>query len=177
MTRILTVPGLGGSGKDHWQTIWEHTIANTSRIEQADYDRPKRATWLDAIADAIDEYGDDVVLVGHSLGAIAIVQWAARDHRAVRGALLVAPTDVDAPGAAPELSAFGPISKAPLPFPAVVVASSNDPWVSLVRAKTFADDWCAEFIDAGPAGHINAESNAGAWPQGRILLESLLEEF
>ena len=177
MTKILTVPGLGGSGPDHWQTIWERTVANTSRIEQADWDRPKRGPWLDAIAEAIDAYGDDVVLVGHSLGSIAIVQWAARDHRAVRGALLVAPTDVDVPEVLPELRGWGPISKAPLPFPCVVVASANDPYVSLERAKHFADEWCGEFIDAGPIGHINTESKVGAWPQGRILLESLLEEF
>ncbi len=177
MTKILTVPGLGGSGAEHWQTIWEHTLANTSRIEQSDWDRPKRKPWLDAIEEAIEEHGDDVVLVGHSLGAIAIVQWAARDHRAIRGALLVAPTDVEAPSAPPELTGWAPISKAPLPFPSVVVASANDPYVTLARAKTFAEDWCGEFIDAGPVGHINTESGVGAWPQGRVLLESLLQEF
>ena len=171
------VPGLSGSGPGHWQTLWERTLANSSRIEQADWDRPERGPWLDAIAAAIDEFGDDVVLVGHSLGAIAIAQWAARDHRAVRGALLVAPTDVDAFGVQRELASFGPISKAPLPFPSVVVASNNDSWISLERAKQFAGDWYAEFIDAGPIGHVNTESNVGAWPQGRILLESLLEEF
>ena len=136
-TKILMVPGFGGSEPGHWQTLWEQTVADAARIEQRDWDHPERAEWLDTIAEAVEDYGDDVVLVGHSLGAIAIVQWAARDHRAIRGALLVAPTDVEAPGLQTELASFGPISTAPLPFPSVVVASSNDPWCrSLARSTS-----------------------------------------
>ncbi len=30
---ILTVPGLGGSGPAHWQSLWEHSRADTVPVE------------------------------------------------------------------------------------------------------------------------------------------------
>lgn len=30
---ILTVPGLGGSGRSHWQTLWEESRPDTLRVE------------------------------------------------------------------------------------------------------------------------------------------------
>jgi predicted alpha/beta hydrolase family esterase len=46
----------------------------------------------------------------------------------------------------------------------------------LARAKAFADAWGSEWKDCGHAGHINAESELGDWPKGRLLLESLLKK-
>ena len=47
---ILIVPGLGGSGPDHWQTRWESKLSTARRIEQADWDRPILADWTARIA-------------------------------------------------------------------------------------------------------------------------------
>ena len=63
---------------------------------------------------------------------------------------------------------------APLPFPATVVASEDDPYVTLPRARSFAAAWGATFVDAGPKGHLNADSGLGDWPEGRRHLETLL---
>ena len=54
-----------------------------------------------------------------------------------------------------------------LPFPATVIASSDDPYVTLARARAFAAAWGAAFVDAGALGHINAASGLGDWPAGR----------
>ena len=66
-------------------------------------------------------------------------------------------------------------SRASAFFPAIVVASRDDPFVAFERAAAFAADWGAEFADAGAAGHINTASGHSPWPEGRLLLERLLQ--
>jgi predicted alpha/beta hydrolase family esterase len=61
-----------------------------------------------------------------------------------------------------------------LPFRSTVVASSHDPYATLDRAQGFADDWGSAFIDAGPIGHINAQSGLGDWLFGQVLLDTLI---
>jgi predicted alpha/beta hydrolase family esterase len=61
----------------------------------------------------------------------------------------------------------------PLPFRSMLVASRDDPHCSFERAREFAIAWNSEFIDAGPRGHINAESGLGDWPEGHRLLQQL----
>ncbi|MGJ3629249.1 RBBP9/YdeN family alpha/beta hydrolase [Sphingomonas sp. MMS24-JH45] len=84
----------------------------------------------------------------------------------VAGALLVAPADVDAPGVAAELAPFAPAPRAPLPFPSIVVASGDDPWIHIDRAHSLAVDWGSHFVDAGFHGHLNAASGLGCGPRG-----------
>jgi predicted alpha/beta hydrolase family esterase len=60
------------------------------------------------------------------------------------------------------------------PVPALVVASFNDPYVTLPRAKEFAENWGADFCSVGELGHINADSRLGFWPQGHLMLGQLL---
>jgi len=62
-----------------------------------------------------------------------------------------------------------------LPFPSVVVASSNDEYCTLARARLFAGAWGSRFVSIGAAGHINAASDVGRWSQGRALLADLLD--
>jgi uncharacterized protein len=35
---ILVIPGLGGSGPEHWQTRWEGRLSTARRVEQDDWD-------------------------------------------------------------------------------------------------------------------------------------------
>ena len=55
----------------------------------------------------------------------------------------------------------------------LVVASTNDPWMSFRRAAEWADNWGAELINLGAAGHINVNSGYGSWPQGLSIYRSL----
>src|SRR5215203_5779610 len=88
---LLIVPGLGGSGPDHWQTVWAKRLSRCSRVVQRDWDRPDRELWLQALRQAIDAAGAPVVVVAHSLGcalvAHGISRWPGLIARAVRGAL------------------------------------------------------------------------------------------
>jgi predicted alpha/beta hydrolase family esterase len=174
--RVLILPGLSGSGPAHWQTRWEAREPACARVHQRDWERPALAEWLGAVDAAVARAGGPVALVAHSLACALVAHGARRPAWAsVVGALLVAPADVDSPAhTPPETRGFSPLPQAPLPFPATVVASRNDPFVALDRARTFAGAWGAAFVDAGEVGHINAASGLGDWAEGRRLLEALL---
>lgn len=72
---------------------------------------------------------------------------------------------------------FAPLPRKPLPVPTITVASSNDPFVTMERARTFASGWDSAFHDAGELGHINGTSRLGLWPQGLVLLGRLLNRI
>jgi predicted alpha/beta hydrolase family esterase len=116
------------------------------------------------------------LLVAHSLGCLLVAAWAAhsRHTHLVSAALLVAPGDAEREELQPVLKSWSPIVMRPLPFKSHLLGSHNDPYCSLERAKAFADAWGSQWQDCGHAGHINAESNLGNWPEGRALLQSLL---
>ena len=116
-----------------------------------------------------------VLLVAHSLGCILTAWWAAHTRHAakVRGALLVAPGDVERPDLAAQIHGWAPIARQPLPFPALLVGSRNDPYCSFERAEALAQAWGARFVDYGERGHINAESGLGDWAEGHGWLQQL----
>ena len=55
----------------------------------------------------------------------------------------------------------------------VVVASTDDPLVSMERAQAFAHAWGSRLVTLRAAGHVNAEAGFGPWPEGRALLALL----
>lgn len=175
---ILTVPGLGGSGPSHWQTLWEEARLDTQRVELGMWQMPHRNGWVTKLDQHIRQSRAPVILAAHSLGCLAVAWWAELARQPygwpVAGALLVAPADVDRPDARPELKSFGPAPKTPLPFPSILVASSDDPWISIERAHDLAVDWGSHFVDAGPQGHLNAASGIGWWSEGQELLERVI---
>lgn len=175
---LLTVPGLCCSGPDHWQTLWEETRGDCARIELPDWDDPEPGAWIEAVDRSVSEADGPVVLAAHSLGCHAVVRWAlshaAVAARRVAGALLVAPPDVEAAETDPRIIRFAPAPKAALPFPALLVASHNDPYAPFAKLRAMADHWAARLIDVGDLGHINAASGIGAWSEGQRLAEQFL---
>ncbi|WP_051228657.1 RBBP9/YdeN family alpha/beta hydrolase [Pleomorphomonas oryzae] len=167
----LILPGWQGSGPGHWQAHWLNLMDRTVLVRQRDWERPDLDDWLAEAIEAIERYPNPI-LVGHSLGAILIAHLASRyPDLLIAGALLVAPADVDNQAdTVPAVASFAPIPTGPLGFPAIVVGSRNDPWMPSARARILARMWEAEYVDAGHAGHINAMTDLGAWPEGQKLL-------
>ena len=60
-----------------------------------------------------------------------------------------------------------------IPFRTTLVASTNDPWISIERAEYYANNWGSEFINIDEAGHINSLSGYGEWQQGLEILSRL----
>ena len=173
-TRVLVVPGLWNSGPQHWQSLWAVAEPGFRRVEQAEWEAPDRQDWVAALEAAVAEAGPQVVIAAHSLGCVTVAHWAAESRRKVRGAFLVAPADVEGPIYPEGPKGFRPMPMAPLPFPSLLVASADDPWITLERARLLANVWGSRFVDIGLAGHVNTASGHGPWPEGRRLLDELL---
>jgi predicted alpha/beta hydrolase family esterase len=173
---VLTLPGYNNSGPLHWQTRWEKTRSDCRRIEQASWDNPHPHAWAEAIEAAVTATPHPVVLAAHSLGCTAIAHWVTMGGSlaGIAGALLVAPCDAGRDSLPAALRRFAPQPLPMLPFRSTVVASSDDPYVSLDRARLFADAWGSAFVDVGPLGHINANSGLGDWAFGQVLLDTLI---
>jgi predicted alpha/beta hydrolase family esterase len=177
MGLMLLVPGYQNSSEGHWQSLWEFSLPGARRVEMTSWERPRRGEWVEALDEAIAaallETEEPPLLVGHSLGCLAIVHWAAGHQRPVRGALLAVPADVERPDALEALRSFAPIPRRSLPFPAILAASANDPFLSPERARSLALDWGARLVDLGPCGHLNLASGHGPWIRGEALLSEL----
>lgn len=169
LNKCIIVPGLYDSGDDHWQTWIERQLPRSARIAIEDWSIPNLEGWVDAISALVHETppSQQVYLVAHSFGCLAGYAAARRLGERISGALFVAPSD--------PLNVALPDSMfaSRLPFRSIVVASEDDAWMSLRRARGFAEVWRSEFVNAGCAGHINVASGFGPWPEGLCLLQSL----
>jgi len=174
-TRVLILPGLFNSGETHWQSHWERQFPKFHRVEQQDWETPVAADWVEQLNREIEAADGEVVLVAHSLAVTLITLWAQQhpESRKVRGALLVAPSDTEAPSYPSGTSGFTPMSTQRLPFPTIVVASTDDPYVTPERAEFFSQTWGSELVWLENAGHINGQTGYGAWPEGLELLGRL----
>lgn len=173
--QVLLLPGWQDSGPDHWQSHWEHQHGFT-RVQQADWMKPLRGDWMVQLEEAVLASTGPLVLVAHSLGCVLIAAWAAhsRNVHRVQGALLVAPGDPEREELRAVLKSWSPVVLQTLPFTSTLVGSQNDPFCTSARARQFALAWGANYVDYGPAGHINADSGLGDWPGGLALLEPLM---
>ncbi len=175
---VLVVPGLDGSGPGHWQSRWAAGHNDFHWVDEGDWSQPNRNIWVNRLNLAIHRAQRPVVLVAHSLGCLTVAWWAHYERPAwgdpVVGALLVAPPEVDGVARDSRLYAFAPTPLGPLPFPSLVVASRDDPFASIERTERLARFWGSDHVDLGEAGHINADSDLGDWPQGRALLARLV---
>jgi len=174
---LLTVPGIDNSGPTHWQSIWEREQPGCHRVELGQWSKPQRNAWINRLNLAIAGASRPVVLIAHSLGCHTVAWWSALERPApgkVLGALLVAPPEVEDAPIDDRLTAFAPLARGKLPFPSLLVASRNDPYAEFGRSKRMARIWGSRLVDAGPLGHINAESGIRDWPYGRYLLRRLI---
>ncbi|MET3603044.1 putative alpha/beta hydrolase family esterase [Sphaerotilus sulfidivorans] len=174
--RVLLLPGWQDSGPGHWQAHWA-TRPGFARVEQDDWLWPRRGDWMAQLDAALLADTRPALLVAHSLGCQLVAAWAdhSRHVARVRGALLVAPPDTERADMPPQLHNWRPMRRPRLPFAAIAVVSSDDPYCSPERAAGLCADWGAERIDAGPRGHLNADSGLGDWPEGLALLQRLIQ--
>lgn len=175
--RYLIVPGWYGSPDNHWQSHWQRSLPNSARVEQRDWAEPRRQAWVGQLQRAIEASDQPTVLVAHSLGCVTVAHWAQGASpallRLVRGALLVAPADVERDNCPPALRDFAPVPRDPLPFASLLVGSSNDCAASAERAIEIGRHWGSEVVVLAGAGHINVASGHELWEQGFAYLYRL----
>lgn len=180
-THYLILPGWQGSPDDHWQSHWQRSLPNASRVEQADWHNPDPHSWVAALERQVAAARSPLILVAHSLGCVTVARWAAQaplaSLRKVRGALLVAPADVERTNCPEALQGFAPISRELLPFPSLLVSSDNDHAANAARALQLARDWGSQAAILSGAGHINVKSGHQRWEQGFAYLYRLQRQI
>ncbi|MCH2216376.1 MAG: alpha/beta fold hydrolase [Flavobacteriales bacterium] len=171
----VIIPGLHNSDEKHWQSILEReNPEDYYRVIQEDWNNPICEDWVQTIEDSL-KYHDhsELILIGHSIGCMAIAHWYQRFKHKIKGALLVAPSDAESPAYPEYIEGFAPIPLDGLPFKSIVVASTNDHVSSIERIKYFAEAWNSKLIVLKNAGHIESKSGFGSWP----LVEQLISEL
>lgn len=175
---ILILPGLGNSGPGHWQRRWAERFSTGRVVEQDEWDNPDVRDWTATIVEAVEAAEKPVVLIAHSLAVSALVHAAARLPKGkVKGAFLVSPPDHEGTAVPREALSFANVPLDPLPFPSLLVVSSNDALVSPERAADMATAWGSELHFAGEAGHINVASGHGPWPEGLLMFTRLMQRI
>lgn len=177
---ILIIPGWTNAGPDHWQTRWQRNLKTARRVEQADWDTPLCADWVERIVAEAARTTRPAVLVAHSCGVTAVARAAPRlSGTGVIGAFLVAPAALE-----PEHDiwparngGFAPVPMERLPFPSKLVASSTDPWCSVERAQEMGRAWGSDVSVIANAGHLNTASGHGPWPEGLLTFGVFLKSL
>ena len=162
-SRLVIVPGLHGSGAEHWQGWLHGQIDGSVRVEQDFWSVPDIDRWADRVAETVDALGPGPhVIAAHSFGCLAALQAAARHPGlGIAQMLLVAPAEPT------RFDLANTLPQAALAMPTCLVASDNDPWMSATQAHAWARLWGSDWINLGNAGHINVDSGYGPFPLAR----------
>ena len=155
--RLVIVPGLHGSGAEHWQSWLQSRFEDAVRVEQQDWGEPDLDRWSDRVTQVVDAAGPGPhVLVAHSFGCLATLHAAARRPAWRRSQLLLV-----APAEPAKFGVGHRLPQARLGLDSCVVGSDDDPWMSATQARAWALRWGSEWINLGNAGHINIDSGYG----------------
>lgn len=177
---IVIVPGLRDHVVDHWQTLLAARLPKVRTVPPLERDKLSLAARVDALEETLAGVDGAVILVAHSGGVLIVAHWAKSAQRSIQGALLATPPDFDTPlpagyptQEALRDSGWFPVPRAPLPFPSIVAASTNDPLGRIERVQALARDWGSRFFNIGEVGHLNPASGFGDWPQADEFIAAL----
>ncbi len=182
-TAILVVAGHMGPGPDHWQSRLISKLSSARLVEQADWVHGSLPVAINALVEAVAAAEKPVVFVAHSVGASLVAHSiAALTTRGVidkvRGAYLVVPPNEAALRGLNGIDPlFASVPRDPLPFPSLLVATSNDPHSTMEDSAELALAWGAQLVEAGEAGHIDHRSGHGPWPEGMMRFAGFLSKL
>ena len=179
----VIVPGLRDHVAEHWQTLLETKLSkvrNVVSVPPLRVDGLNCAARVEAIQQTLKTVQGPVIFVAHSGGVVMLLHWAQKYQCDVKGAVLATPPDFETPLPAgyPTLETLTnngwlPVPMRRLPFPSVVVASTNDPLASFASVETMAKQWGSKLINAGEVGHLNPAAGYGEWPRADELIREL----
>ncbi len=149
-----------------WMARWE-AAHGYARLEQHDWQRPLRGDWSARLQETLVDATGPVVLVASGLGCLLTAWWAAHSPAAakVRGALLVAPADVEQPGLREQLPGWSPMARQRLPFPSILVDRAP-------AASSLAQAWGAQYLALDDV----VDGFSGDWDAGHALLQTFLKD-
>lgn len=172
MSKFIHLPGIGNSGSNHWQSLWEEADPSIARFSPASWDEPKLSDWIAALDRAVRAAAEPPVLVAHSLACLLVAHWQKISDAPARGAFLVAVPDPSSAAFPGEAAGFAGPPRERFRFRSLIVASTDDPYGSLGHAEARATEWGSDLKIIGAAGHVNGQSGLGDWPEGLALLRA-----
>ena len=133
-------------------------------------DAPTVEEWVAKIAGDVGESGGGCILVGHSLGCIAILRYLERAKKKVAGAVMVAGFAGKLGG---EFSILDNFFAPPLDFARVermcpkliAIFSDNDPYVPLSQEKVFREKLGARTMVLHARGHFSSSDGTIELPE------------
>ncbi|MDO9477270.1 MAG: alpha/beta hydrolase [Pseudohongiella sp.] len=195
---VLIVPGFRGSDEAHWQSWLQMQIDGAQRLSGVDWDDPVLSVWAGKIRQQLQRSDNYQWIVAHSFGCLAAAIAVADRPQKVAGVIFVAPADparfhllgcrqVHGANAWHEPAirqsvikekegVWPVIPSQALGVEGVVIASENDPWLTLATAGVIAERWGLDLTNVGQAGHINTEGGYGPWPYIKELLASRMRQ-
>ncbi|WP_310441051.1 alpha/beta hydrolase [Sulfurimonas sp.] len=166
--KILILHGWGGSDFPHWQSWLAAEIAKNygcvSFLKFSNPDFPSKEKWIEELLKELEDFRPDIV-VCHSLANILWFHICNGSVSAkIQKLFLVAPPSLGCD--IEELKSFFPceIPTNLYAKEALIVASTNDPYMSLDEAKSLQTALNIPMIVLNDAGHINTDSGYGEWP-------------
>lgn len=177
---VLIIPGLRDHVADHWQTLLQAKLANVRSVPPLETDKLNCEKRAAAIQAQLEKIEGPVILVAHSAGVLMTLHWAAKHQHDIQGALLVTPPDLEInwPENYPSADTlrqegWDPLPNQALPFPSIVVASTNDHLASFTAVEKMAKKWGSQLLNLGAVGHMNPAAGFGPWPQAEQLIQQL----
>lgn len=183
MKKVFIIHGFEGSPNGGWRP-WlmgelEKLNVYACALPMPNPDNPTCDEWTSEIARNVEtNRNDEIYLVGHSLGAPAILRYleAAPQNINVGGVILVS-----GPSEKNENSKLNSFFEKSFDFPTIkskvkklcIIHGDNDPLVSSSNAKFLSERLNCELIIVPNGGHLNGASGWLALPQALDTLKMM----
>ncbi len=165
--KVLFIHGWGGSDFPHWQSWLAGEIAKdygkVSFLKFSNFDLPSKDEWKKELLEELDDFKPDIVVCHSLANSLWFHLCNEENFMSVKKLFLVAPPSLTS--SIKEIDSFFPVSipKDLKAKEALLVCSTNDPYMSLDEAKALQKELNIEMHIELDAGHINADSGFGEW--------------
>lgn len=181
--KVFIIHGWEGKPDSNWfpwmKTELEKENVEVHVLNMPNADFPKMGEWVEHIQKTIGKTDENVFLVGHSLGGIAILRYLEYlpENEKAGGILLVAGFSESI--GIPEIENFFemPVDYAKVKKSVakiVIINSDNDPYVPLEQGKIMEEKLGGKFVVMHNAFHINEGEGFFALPTGLEELNKIL---
>ena len=163
--KVLILHGLGGSDYPHWQACLAEDLLKydyaVSFPVLPNRDNPKLEEWKECLKKEIIDFNPDIVIC-HSLANVLWFHTCDELDICLEKLMLVAPVSRDRVVEAASSFYPYPIAKDLKAKEVIMLASSNDPYMSEDEAMDLKEALHIEINILKDAGHINADSGYGS---------------
>lgn len=182
--RAIILHGWGGKPRGSWrgwladQLSVLGSVSSVECPELPDADHPKQKEWIAKIREAAGKFDGETVLIGHSLGAVAILRLLETfgENEKIKGAILVCGFTNDL--GIQEIKDFfkaqfdwEKIRKGAEKF--VIINSDNDPYMKIDEGRILHEKLGGELIIEHNAGHINEAAGFKEYPRLLEIIKTI----